>query len=643
MNFKLLLGLTLSLYTVMVYGGDVNSRAKLKEEVVSHYSKEGDKEKIEAAHFLIDNMQYHYSKSSPLLDRYYEGIARVNEKYSYPECIAEYEKLYSELGFNTNDITLVCDADVMDAPTIIHQIDMAFELWREGLWSRHLTFEEFCEYLLPYRIVNEKITPNWREEMQSIYMKNATSIMNSDDMRYSAYWAASKLSDALRKLKFHNKKVLPQLNTDFPLSALKGMRMGECRDYAIFTAYAMRACGIPVSVDFTPQWPDRALNHHWNVLHDNTGMPMSFMGCESNPGSTDKAGRLMAKVYRLTFAYQPNSLFALNENLGERVPRVLNNPFMKDVSHEYFKGRNLTLAIDNSRRKDKFAYIAVFNNAEWIPVDYAVIDSNSTVTFRNLGSDIVYLPVFWGRNGSVPAGNPILLSLGKEPIELNADHTKLQTITINRKYPQFNRISKFRGMMKGGYFEASNSPDFSDAVKCVTIKKTPQVGYDTLDISKIKGKYRYWRYVAQEKGKCNAAEIKFISGAETLMPLSVLAEGEALDDTKAENVFDGNELTYYSTRTPENAWVGADMGKPVRVDRIAYLPRNDDNDVVAGQQYELSYFENGRQRSAGIQRATNSSLTFENVPSSTLYILHNLGKGREERIFTYENNKIHWY
>ena len=224
------------------------------------------------------------------------------------------------------------------------------------------------------------------------------------------------------------------------------------------------------------------------------------------------------------------------------------------------------------------------------------------------------------------------------------DHSRLQDITLNRKYPHFNRVVKFRGLMKGGHFEAANKADFSDAVECAVIKKTPRIGYDTLSVSLPGGgKYRYWRFVAQDRGKCNTAEIKLISGGAALEPVEALGAGNGLDGTKPADAFDGDELTYYISDTPANGWVGVDMGKPVSVDKIAYKPRNDDNDVTAGHTYELCYFENGRQRSAGVQRAAGGSVTFRGVPSGALYVLHDLDKGTEERIFTYVDGEVRWY
>ena len=82
------------------------------------------------------------------------------------------------------------------------------------------------------------------------------------------------------------------------------------------------------------------------------------------------------------------------------------------------------------------------------------------------------------------------------------------------------------------------------------------------------------------------------------------------------------------------------MGKPVEIDKIAYLPRNDANDIIIGHTYQLCYFENGKEKIADTQIAKNGTLVFKNVPSETIYILHDINEGKEERIFTYKDNQI---
>ena len=642
-SLPLLLATLLLLCGVPLHGGTPHT-GKVGDEVIAHYTRLGDKEKLQAAKFLVENMKYHYFKDSPKLSMYFDGISKINAEYKYPSCKEGYRKLYSELGNSDLDVQEIADTDVVDVQFLIDNIDKAFDDWRNGLWARHLSFEDFCEYLLPYRIGNEKITKGWRIDLRKLYLKYARSVLTSDDMRNSAFSAAGKMNDGLRLLEFHNEKVLPQMQMELPLFALKEIRMGECSDYATFTAYVMRACGIPVCVDFTPQWPDRAHNHTWNSLLDNTGFPVAFMGAETNPGHPSKHGRKFAKVYRKVFAYQPQSLYNKAKEFGiKNLPASLNTPFIKDVSSEYFKGFRLKFKLKNRRKKDNIAYIAVFNNQTWVPVDFSVISKEGEVEFQNLGGDIVYMPVYWGAAGAVPAGNPLLLKCDGSVTEMVPQKDKLQTLTMNRKFPHFYRIVKYRSYMKNGIFEASNQPDFAETVKCGEVSRIPLIGYDTLHIDGFDGKYRYWRFLAPKNNACQVAELKFLYEGKQEKILRAFSNGIGAENTSPENVCDGNELTFYMSRQTKNAWIGVDMGKPVKVDKIVYLPRNDDNDIVSGHSYELCYFENGRQKSVGVQKAQGNTVTFTNVPSETIYILHDLEKGTEERIFSYDNNHIEWY
>ena len=62
----------------------------------------------------------------------------------------------------------VQDVKIVTAGFLIQNIDSAFVQWKEGPWARHLDFEDFCEYLLPYRISNEPLE-YWRDMLSGKY------------------------------------------------------------------------------------------------------------------------------------------------------------------------------------------------------------------------------------------------------------------------------------------------------------------------------------------------------------------------------------------------------------------------------------------------------------------------------------------
>jgi len=642
MNKHIILSVFVMLSVCMVQAQQSSDKWRnVQQQVLAHYQK-GDTLKLKAARFLLKNMPYHFTMKGATLDKYYQEIAQINQKYKYPDCIDQFNMLYNTLGDPNKDLVKISDTEEISAESLIENIDLSFEEWKNGNWARHLSFDDFCEYLLPYRVGDENFE-EWREELCKQYKPRIEWIKVEYDKCYSAYWAALYMNDQIKNLKFNIYAVLPNSQVENPLMILKNMRMGECNDYAKLTAYIMRASGIPVGIDFTPQWPFRSSGHYWNVLLDNSGKIVPFMGGESNPGYPCKAGYTMAKVYRKTFAYQLQSLFALNQKINEEVPPTFNTPFIKDVTQEYLNG--VTLNVDLSamhHRKKNFIYLSVFDNQNWIPISYAPFTKDGKAEFEKMGRGIVYLPTYWGTNGAVAADNPIEVKADGTIHRLIPNKHKTQTITMNRKFPVFGGVLWYSTRMINGYFEASNSADFIGAVKCATIKQDPLMRYDSVKIE-VKDKFRYWRYVSPDKGYCNVAEVVFLNQGKELQYKQIISNGDSAKEHYAQQAFDRDALTFYESKAATGGWVGVDMGKPVCIDQITYLPRNDDNNVSPGQIYQLDYYDNGKNKPIGTVTATSYSVTFRDVPTNALYILHDLTRGQEERIFTYDNGETIWY
>ena len=110
-----------------------------------------------------------------------------------------------------------------------------------------------------------------------------------------------------------------------------------------------------------------------------------------------------------------------------------------------------------------------------------------------------------------------------------------------------------------------------------------------------------------------------------------------------EAVFDDDPLTFFDAPTPCDAWVGLDFGEPVKIDHISYTPRGDGNDVTPGDTHELLYWCSGQWISLGKRVANDIVLVYEDVPVNTIYWIRNLSRGKDERIFTYENGEQVWW
>ena len=48
------------------------------------------------------------------------------------------------------------DIETVKAHLLIENIDLAFKAFEEQPWKDEVSFDDFCEYILPYRVGDEK-------------------------------------------------------------------------------------------------------------------------------------------------------------------------------------------------------------------------------------------------------------------------------------------------------------------------------------------------------------------------------------------------------------------------------------------------------------------------------------------------------
>ena len=113
---------------------------------------------------------------------------------------------------------------------------------------------------------------------------------------------------------------------------------------------------------------------------------------------------------------------------------------------------------------------------------------------------------------------------------------------------------------------------------------------------------------------------------------------------KIQQMFDGNVLTFYTNYTKKSTWIGVEFENPVSISQISFLPRNDDNFIREDEIYQLYYWCKDEWHLLQTMKGKKDGiLIVNNVPQNALLLLHNATKGKEERIFTYENDNQVWW
>ncbi len=402
------------------------------DAVIDHYSQCGDSLKLEAAYFLIGNLDTHYSSDYLWIDEnekpvHFEELLFSDFQAAIRcfDSISGAKKLHP-VYYNISDI------EMLSADFLIDNIDLAFEVWNRP-WNENLSFEDFCEYILPYRVDNEVLQP-WRRT----YKNKFDWILDSTTNNEGEFCEAAKILNSDLNSWYVNSFQYEKGNNRLPLQGpltLLFRKQGDCPNMTNLACYAFRSVGIPARVDFSPFWPTSSGRHFWNVTVDHDGKPIMFMGTQVNPGSYH-IPRELGKVYRRTFAKQKAAIASIAEPF-EIPAGFMHSANIEDVTREYEEVVNLEVKLQNVPSNVSFVFLAVFNNQTWCPVSWAKVDkNNNTAIFRDMGKGVVYLPVIYEGKEVQPAGDPIKVPHEEkvENISVSMDSTLRMTIPERAKY-----------------------------------------------------------------------------------------------------------------------------------------------------------------------------------------------------------------
>lgn len=618
------------------------------EKVLHHYQKNpADSLKYKAACFLIENMPYYTYSVGEQLDNYKSYYAWLKpSKGKTPQQISDsIQKVFGPVvSFDKKR-----DIQEIDSAYLCNNIEWAFKVWQEQPWGKNISFDTFCEYILPHRIGNEPLA-YWREMYYEKYNPLLDSLRMSDSPdKEDPAFVAKYLMKRLPDRKHYYTTVTP-----YPFGHIGPEYVqylsGSCNDVADFGIYLFRALGIPCAIDFFPSLSYVNSSHYWVVVWDKNGedylveMPI-YIGLVRRTAwyKSNDSG----KAYRYTYSVN-RKMFEDMAATGEEVPPFWSVPKFIDVTREYGYYYKEELVIPSSKvykevEDVKLAYLCFSERSNWTPIDWAKIDSKGNIVFRNVRKGGTMRVAAYKKGMLCYLTDPFYVDKKTNEICYFSGGEEKQDVKLFSKYPLGGETG-FRNKMMGGVFEASNRVDFSEKDTVFIIQQQPTRLHTTVRPWSDKA-YRYYRYVGAPKTFCHVAEISFYERGDTAA-LKGTVMGPIDDATKKlnpayGNAFDGKTWTSFSYSKPTGGWVGLDFGKKVRVDRIEYTHANRDNYVRTGDTFELFYCDRDWV-SAGLKRADSDSLIYRDIPVNSLLLLRNHTRGLDERIFTYENGDQVW-
>lgn len=359
------------------------------------------------------------SISSNLLSRYQspaDSLKRKAAEYLISGLPAQWHYATKPLETSGNKIK-VMDTDVIDADYLAENIEYAFKAWSLP-WAKDVSFEDFCRYILPYKMGNEE-PERWRQAVWEEYS-----------------WVLDRVEDGARPsdiCRWVNASVRKwytiHLGYNYPSDAgylkAKEIKEGSCQGASLMILYPLRALGVCAVYDYVPQWGNRSDRHSWDALYEN-GNLISFNAPETDPGKNKLEFIGVGRMRR-------------------RRPKILRKDYLNagsiDVTSEYIPTVDIT--IHSGRRLSGHAQLMVFDNSNWRTVCDG--DCNRRiVSFKSVARDIVFLPVEVVSNGLRAISWPVVVdSKGKS--RLIRPHIRKHKVILTAKYPEDKSNAIFPG------------------------------------------------------------------------------------------------------------------------------------------------------------------------------------------------------
>ena len=567
------------------------------EKVLKHYNN--DSLKLKAAEFLIENMPGHYTLRGETIDRYREIIDNDTiSSYFYKKVLDICLSHFVEPG---KDARVEEDIHNIKSDFLIRHIDLSFELLYKYVWLDMISFDDFLEYVLPYRFENERLDI-WRDSLH-VYALNMPSEKVSD-------YFTNSLTSLMSKLKLREST---RKNPQIRRTLLDNNSQGDCYLNAQNNMFEQRVLGIPAMVDYILCFANRNGYHYWSkeppILFNKNYLEVIF---DRKPG----------KIYRKTFSRNK----VVEPKDDEYIPKFFTDPFVKDVTDLYCPTVEVKVEANGvSIKSPGYAYLSVFNNLVWKPVAIGEVKGNQAY-FPKVTKNTVYLPVYYGSQNVEKVYNyPFILNYKGEKEYLIPNTGKIQTICLYRKNPEnTNSIAFYFNRLKKCFVEASSDKTFKTVDTVFRFEQTSR--QEIISVNSLKDKaYKWYRINSPEQS--HIAEIYCYDEDGRLV--------QAMVEKRYSAMLDEDPLTYAAIDAANSLILNFDH--PVKLSKLICLSRSDGNGIYPNNTYELFYYSEDGWKSLGMKKSDDFYLEYDNVPSNALYWLRNWTTGVEERIFTYQN------
>jgi len=588
------------------------TRTSLYKDVIHHYKNEDcNEEKENAALYLFKNMDLKYSCYDSITDNAISILCDSIKQSTDVLGARDKIRILTKNAPKSNDVKIVNDVSVIKSSDLIKHIDITYDAWKKFSSISGASYQDYCDYILPYRVVSEKYEVCNTENFNKKYNQFRDSLLHVDSFipEMTLFIKSLECKTDLSLNKFY-------LNLFSPKQIDQIKMAPRCDDNVIYFVTIFRAIGIPATYDYLPQWGNHPYNGHSWLSVKWQGKWFAFdsvNGCYLN---NIYRGLSIPKIFRREYS-------------------AIENNNSVDVTKQYLDVVDIKIKMDTVAGFNSYSpAIAVFNKFKGYRVVDRGIRKGSDFVFKNLGRRVCYFIGGVKDERFQALINPVFIDSDGMIKFLNPNCKKLDTRCLYRKYPI--TIRRYRGKLgwakslSGSWFEGSND-DFKTSD--ILFKLGNYTSYKE-EYFKIKNKKPYKSIRMCCSSNAQIASLKFFDEKHNIL------KGKILQDLRKgfipKALFDDDMLTWVQIGIGKRTVsVGYSFDKPQYISEIAVQARNDGNQIVVGDEYQLMFYDKGW-KDLGYKTALKQELIFDNVPSGGLYWLKNITKGDEELPFMFD-------
>lgn len=588
-----------------------NNRPEL-EKVLKYYSaNEKDSLKLRAAEFLIGNMLYHRSMCGECIENQIKMIDTLYRQISLP-ARSVYYMIPARIDSLKASVKTEADIEKMTADLLIKNIEYSFDVWENSIYEPRTSFEDFCEYILPYKHSEEPLIL-WKDSLdfKSGIARDLSTYELNMTMANTYYSYCDFSQDYLPYTQLFSDKVLYSASDNAKYRA------------SIDLAY-MRSNGIPTTIDFVP-FSNTTENNYWTATINRKYIDAKYAYVNKNFSS---------KVFRKTYSLNPTPA-----DKNNFVPDFIRNPYNKDVTEIYQNVSTVEYDFGNISSNVKYAYLAIFYEGEWCEVSWSEL-TDGKASFKKMGRDVIYMPLYYDGEHKICAKNAVHLDRDGKIKKIGIAHNERQSITMERisAYTLFGEyLSK---SILGGRIIACNTPENLKFDTLTTITHSKYNSFDTVNVDSDK-KYKCWLIALEQLSYLSELQF-FNKNGEQMKGQIVWFDQNNTVSYKTSSftkLFDNDILTDWGM----NTIVGIVLKEPTAISYVRYMPQNDRCGIMPGNEYELFYCLDGAWVLWERKVAADYKIEFSDVPVNALFWLHDKGKKCDERPFTIVNGRIKFW